>query len=181
MPDARGWDRRIVGRALMIPPFLEARWTALREGQQGVSLYALVDGIQYEQETGSRIEPDEGPVISLFKGTVDEGLAHAGPWLVDMHASAACADRLVDLEQKRPSIVWLFALSDTATLATLLRERLSVRLPDGKEALLRFWDPRALDAICRSMRAETRFNFFNVALEWHYLLSGQRFHINPHA
>lgn len=163
----------------MIPPFLEARLAELRESHQGVGLYALVDGLQHEQETGNRIEPDDGRVVSLFKGTPDEGLAHAGPWLVDMRTSEGYGECLVDLEEKRPSVVWLFALSDASALATLLRERLNARLPDGKDVLLRFWDPRALDAICRSMHAETRLNFFSAALEWHYLLAGRRLHINP--
>jgi len=41
-------------------------------------------------------------------------------------------------------VTWLIAEADLRGLAHLLQLRLDVRLPDGRIALLRFWEPRVL-------------------------------------
>jgi len=119
--------------------------------------------------------------VPLFAGTPDAALAHAGPWLVE----AACADEallaeLATLEHEAPALVWLIAPQDQEGLAQLLQLRLDVRLPDGRSALLRFWDPRVLVNLARTLDAAQREEFFGLIHEWHLLHEGRRMWIGRH-
>ncbi|SPK71036.1 conserved protein of unknown function [Cupriavidus taiwanensis] len=55
--------------------------------------------------------------------------------------------------------------------------RLDIKLPDGRTALLRFWDPRVLAALFQLMAGGQRTEFFRHIHEWHLLDKGIRFWI----
>lgn len=156
------------------------RLERLRVSAPALRLYALVDGLQYEQRSGQPLQAATG-VCPLFTGTPDEALAEAGPWLLD--AELAPQDLIAavsTLEATAPAVSWIIAVADLEGLAALLRLRLDVRLPDGRSALLRFWDPRALAAIARELDERQRGEFFEHIAEWHLLLDGKRTHIGRH-
>ena len=52
--------------------------------------------------------------------------------------------------------------------------RLDLRLPDGREALLRFWDPRVLVGLMQVLDEAQRLDFFAHIEEWHLLQDGRR-------
>jgi hypothetical protein len=58
------------------------------------------------------------------------------------------------------------------------RDTLSVlrlyALPDGRSALLRFWDPRVLVNLARTLDGAQREEFFGHIHEWHLLDAGRR-------
>lgn len=149
---------------------LHSRYPTLR-------LYGLVDGLQYETHRGERLEDRPG-FASLFHGTPDSSLAHAGPWLVDVKdvSDTAIAD-LADLERRAPSVTWLISEADLHGLAQLLRLQLDARLPDGRIALVRFWDPRVLAELVNVLNQKQRETFFAQIHEWHLLRNGERVHI----
>lgn len=150
------------------------RLAQLRQTMPALRLYALVDGAQYQTHRGVSLQDGTG-LHALFTGTPDAGLAHAGPWLVD---TAQAGDELTadlsELEKQAPAVTWLLALQDLAGLAQLLQLNLETRLPDGRAALLRFWDPRVLSTLAELLRPEQRETFFAHIHEWHLLHNEQR-------
>lgn len=153
------------------------RLVQLRVRSPALRLYGLVDGVQYETYRGERLQDRPG-LAALFHGTPDGALAHAGPWLVDTEevGQAFTAD-LARLEREAPSVTWLLSDADLAGLAQLLQLQIDARLPDGRIAMVRFWDPRVLVDLVGVLTMQQRESFFAHIHEWHLLLGGRRFHI----
>ena len=169
----RRWrDRRYQGVTILID-VLE-RLKQLQQHHSALCLYALVDGVQYETHRQTRMTQD-GTRYPLFTGTPDAALAHAGPWLVDVAGAApSFLEDVAALEQETPSVTWLFAVQDLGGLAQLLQLHLETRLPDGRAALLRFWDPRVLVKLAQILEPAQREAMFGHIHEWHLLLDGKR-------
>lgn len=153
---------------------VQSRWEQRRDTLSVLRLYALVDGVQYQTQLCKRLQPGRG-LFPLFAGTQDAALAHAGPWLVDAAlAGEAMVAELAALEREAPSLIWLIAPQDLEGLGQLLQLRLDVSLPDGRSALLRFWDPRVLVNLARTLDGAQREEFFGHIHEWHLLDAGRR-------
>jgi hypothetical protein len=153
---------------------VQSRWEQRRGTLPALRLYALVDGVQYQTQLCKRFQPGRG-LFPLFAGTQDAALAHAGPWLVDAAlAGEAMVAELAALEREAPSLIWLIAPQDLEGLGQLLQLRLDVSLPDGRSALLRFWDPRVLVNLARTLDGAQREEFFGHIHEWHLLDAGRR-------
>jgi len=153
---------------------VQSRLEELRDTMPALRLYALVDGVQYQAQLCKRLHPSSG-LFPLFAQTRDAALSHAGPWLVDMAiADEATMAELSTLERNAPSLTWLIAPQDLEGLGQLLQLRLDVILPDGRSALLRFWDPRVLVNLARTLDASQREELFGHIHEWHLLHEGRR-------
>lgn len=139
-----------------------------------LNLYALVDGFQYEQHTGRRLEHRPGINRPIFLGTEDEPLAHAGPWLVDTVKAPDQIQALYELEQALPSVSWLMTSIDLEGLSQLLQLKLDGELPDGRKVLVRFYDPRVLGNLFQTMSAEQKAAFFHLIDEWLFIYNGRR-------
>jgi len=159
---------------LKAPPDVVSRFAQLHQSMGTLRLYALVDGIPYCALFGEpRIE--QLGFRSLFAGTRDAALAHAGPWLVDAEqVGPTVVDALATLEQTAPAVSWLIASQTLEGLAQLLQLNLDTELPDGRTALLRFWDPRVLVNLAEVLEPAQRETFFAHIHEWHLLNKGQR-------
>ncbi|CAN7621240.1 DUF4123 domain-containing protein [Pseudoduganella sp. LjRoot289] len=150
------------------------RLAQLHQSMPALRLYALVDGAQYRSQLGETLAGQDG-FHSLFAGTPDAALAHAGPWLIDAErVGGKLVDTLAVLEQAAPAVTWLIAPQDLAGLAQLLQLKLDTELPDGRTALLRFWDPRVLFNLAELLEPGQRVTFFAHIHEWHLLHKGQR-------
>lgn len=150
------------------------RFAQLQQNSSALQLYALVDGVQFRTQFGEPCSARNG-FASLFAGTEDEALAHAGPWLIDIgQVGSALVDGLNELEQTAPAVTWLIAHQTLEGLAQLLQLNLNTELPDGRTALLRFWDPRVLITLAEVLDASQRETFFAHIDEWHLLSKGQR-------
>lgn len=159
---------------------VQSRWEQLRDTLPALRLYALVDGVQYQTHLCKRLQAGPGR-FPLFAGTPDAALAHAGPWLVEAaSADEAMRAELAALEHEAPSLIWLMAPQDPEGLVQLLQLRLDVRLPDDRSALLRFWDPRVLLNLARTLDAAQREEFFGLIHEWHLWHEGRRMWIGRH-
>ncbi len=155
-------------------PDIVTRFAHLKLGSGALRLYALVDGVQYRAHSGEDFRAREG-LVSLFVGTPDAALAHAGPWLIDAEqVGTALVDALATLERAAPAVSWLIAPQTLDGLAQLLQLNLDTELPDGRTALLRFWDPRVLANLAGVLDSAQRLTFFAHIYEWHLLHKGQR-------
>lgn len=156
------------------PADVVARLAQLHQSIDALRLYALVDGVQYRERFGEPCTARQG-FYSLFAGTPDAALAHAGPWLIDAgQADGALVDALTTLEQQAPAVTWLIAPQTLDGLAQLLQLNLDMALPDGRTALVRFWDPRVLATLAEMLEPGQRETFFGHVHEWHLLHRGQR-------
>lgn len=156
------------------PPDVVTRLALLQQSTGALRLYALVDGAQYRAQCGEPCTARKG-FHSLFAGTPDAALAHAGPWLIDAeHVGATLVDALAAMEQAVPAVSWLIAAQTLEGLAQLLQLNLDTELPDGRTALLRFWDPRVLVNLAEVLEPAQRETFFTHIHEWHLLHKGQR-------
>ena len=156
------------------PMHLVTRLAQLHQSQPALRLYALVDGAQYSAQLGKPLTVHAG-LYPLFAGTPDAALAHAGPWLVDVElADSALIAVLAALELAAPAVTWLIAQQDLDGLAQLLQLLLDAELPDGRTALLRFWDPRVLFNLAELLDPSQRETFFAHIHEWHLMHKGQQ-------
>jgi hypothetical protein len=162
----------------MIPASVNEALRKYRMRHYGGHVLALVDGVQYEQHTGQQLTHEDDMAVSLFAGTEDIALAHAGPWLVDPKAARNRLADLSDLEQKRPGVVWLITSEPIGRTAEKLRPHLNTRTESGRSALLRFWDPRVLHALDAVSQDKAERHFFKAVGAWLYVHEGQRITIN---
>lgn len=150
------------------------RLNLLREEIPSLRLYALVDGAKFEMKREARINRKPG-FYSLFEGTPDSALAHAGPWLVDAEiAEDAFVEDLAKLELETGTITWLIAPQSLEGLGQLFQLSLDTKMPDGRTVLLRFWDPRVLASLSEILSAEQWQTSFGYVHEWHLLDKGKR-------
>lgn len=175
MPDQGGGRRqRDRGARLKASPDVVTRLAQLKLSIDALRLYALVDGLQYRAHCSKSCTAQAG-FLSLFAGTPDTALAHAGPWLIDAEqAGGAFVEILAELEQASPAVSWLISPQTLEGLAQLLQLNLDTELPDGRTALLRFWDPRVLVNLAEVLEPAQRATFFAHIHEWHLLRKGQR-------
>lgn len=150
---------------------------ALRFGQRAalnpeLRWYALVDGLVHHAIHETWLTP-AGNAFALFTGTDDEPLAHAGPWLLEISSpSDSQLSRLARLEEAH-GVSWIYAEQPMHGLAQLLQLYLDVQLPDGRQSLLRFWDPRVLYQLTQVLSEEQLRAFCGLIDEWHFLHEGK--------
>jgi hypothetical protein len=159
---------------------MSARIAQLQSTSSELNLFALVDGIQYEAKYGHFLQSSR-TLVPLFAETQDAALSHAGPWVVNANdVSSLLFSEITELEAEVPSLVWVITNQEINGLAQLLRLRLDVQLPDGRLALLRFWDPRVLINLTQTLNKRQLEEFFGYTSEWHLLHQGQRLRIGRH-
>lgn len=107
-----------------------------------ISLFALVDGLQYERYTGQELQAENNTVLPLFDKYPDSRIAFAGTWLIDMQKQMRYREQLAELERTFPAVSWITSPATFADLVIHFRNHINILLPDGKVALLRFQDPR---------------------------------------
>ncbi len=148
------------------------RFDFLKGQQPHLLLYALVDGLVFEQLQGDPLQAQTG-CTALFSGTDDAALAAAGPWLVEALSQVDLCSRLAALQADAPVVSWLITGVPFQGLAQLLRLKLNARLPGGSVGLLRFYDPRVLHSLASTLTGAQREDFFGHIHEWHFVHNGQ--------
>ena len=147
-----------------------------------VRLYVLVDALLYEHAPGASAPERSPAAIALFDGTADASLAGAGPWLIDFdQASMAVRQTLFALAAGADGVSWLISAYPFRFLAQELRERLDVRLPDGRTALLRFYDARLINDIAGLLSFSQRAEFFVPTFDWLTQINGELTRVHPYA
>lgn len=180
MSDECRQGRRNHDRARLMPSEIKYRLAQLRTATPQLRLYALVDGFHYHQHHEQALE--ESPSVrGLFIGTVDEHLAPSGPWLLDAESAPFdLVSHAALLETRVASVSWIITTMELDALAHALQSRMQMELPDGRLALLRLWDPRALASAARDFDETQRRYLFEGITEWLLLREGRRVRIGRH-
>lgn len=161
----------------MIPEEVNHRLRMHSTRYNGLRFHVLVDGIQYERHTGQPMVARSGAVVSLFAGTDDEPMARAGPWLVDPSQAPELTVQLAAMEPQRPGVIWLIVWNELEAQAGVLRKMINATGPDGRQIMLRFWDPRALANLHRALGERAWNDHFRGVLEWNFIENGTRLKI----
>ncbi|WP_067753255.1 DUF4123 domain-containing protein [Orrella dioscoreae] len=159
-----------------------ARCLAAHQERMGypLRLYGLVDGL-----THARVSPNDAlsrseSSAALFDGTPDQVLAHAGPWLLEATDQNGPHRAVLGvLAESEEGLIWLISAYPLSDLADALRERLNVRLPSGKLALLRHYDARVSGAILGLLSERQRAEFFAPVHGWLTQCTGKLTRIHP--
>ncbi|MBU9586053.1 DUF4123 domain-containing protein [Burkholderia multivorans] len=147
-----------------------------------VRLYALVDGLLFADAAGGLPPQRSQAVVALFDGTPDASLADAGPWLLDWERTAGGARHALSaMASGSTGVSWLISAYPIESLADELRRRLNVRLPDGRTALLRFYDARIMADMASLMELTQRMQFFVPTFNWFVEVNGKLKGVHPHA
>ncbi|KVD15437.1 DUF4123 domain-containing protein [Burkholderia ubonensis] len=147
-----------------------------------VHLYALVDGLLYANAAAASSLQRSQSVVALFDGTPDASLADAGPWLIDYgRATGSIRQTLSTMARDSTGVSWLISAYPIESLADELRNRLDVRLPDGRTALLRFYDARIMTDMASLMEFTQRMQFFVATFDWLVEVNGKLKGVHPHA
>lgn len=159
-------------------------YLAQRQAQTSipVRLYALIDALLYTRVPNATPMERSAATVALFDGTPDTSLADAGPWLIDVEqASITMRRTLSELAASADGVSWLISAYPFRALAQELRERLDVRMPDGRTALLRFYDARLIGDIAGLLSFSQRVEFFVSTFDWLVEINGALTRVHPHA
>lgn len=137
-----------------------------------VSLFALVDGLQFERYFGHELETQPGIVLPFFDKYPDSRIAFAGPWLVDMQKNIAFREALTELEQQLPSVSWLLSGLSHPELLAHLQQYMNTELPDGRVALLRLQDPRVQIRLGEQLEESQHWEITRNIVEWYSCVDG---------
>lgn len=138
-----------------------------------LSLFALVDGLQFERYFGHELETLRDAILPLFDKYPDSRIAFAGPWLIDMQKSMAFREKLTALEQHLPAISWLLSARSLSELLDHFQKNMNIVLPDGRVALLRFQDPRVQTRLGEQLDESQHQAFTRDITEWYSTVEGQ--------
>ncbi|WP_176047406.1 DUF4123 domain-containing protein [Burkholderia sp. BCC1644] len=147
-----------------------------------VHLYALVDGLLYADAANGSSPQRSRSAVAVFDDTQDATLSDAGPWLFSYeHAPGRIRQTLAAMAAGPTGVTWLISAYPIESLADELRRRLDVRLPDGRTALLRFFDARIMPNMASLMEFTQRMQFFVPTFDWLVEVNGKLRGVHPHA
>lgn len=136
------------------------------------NLYLIIDMIQYDDTSNkivSYLQNQQSVFLhslSLFKGTIDEELNNVAPYLCQINSFenrlTESERAFLETEEKTsPVLLWLYSQSDLISLHRHLQHFMAGKLNNGREALLRFYDPRVLPKFLTMLTAEQSEQFWN--------------------
>jgi len=131
-----------------------------------VSVFALVDGLQYERHFGEGLSVQQPAAMSLFDTWPDSRIAFAGPWIMEMNSIMDFREKLCELEAALPSVSWMISSSSLTELAAHFRKTMNIGLPDGRTALLRFQDPRVQKRLATMLNDLQHQELTGLMREW---------------
>ncbi|GJL42781.1 DUF4123 domain-containing protein [Enterobacter cloacae complex sp. ECC445] len=137
------------------------------------SLFALVDGLQFERYFGNELEVQQHKILPLFDKYPDSRIAFAGPWIMQMNHCMAEWERLNELEAQYPAVSWLLSRATLQELVTHFQNVMNVMMPDGKVALMRLQDPRVQIRMGELLDDEQHHKLTRLIDEWLSLSDGR--------
>jgi len=137
------------------------------------SLYALVDGLQYERHFGEEIKIEQGISVPFFNTWPDARVSFAGPWLYRLNVSEYHREKLKQLSEVLPAVSWFISSNTPENLVIHFKYFLNLQLSDGRYALFRFYDPRVLDGIELLLDEADYEQLISEVREWVYTVEGK--------
>ncbi|EAO4574646.1 DUF4123 domain-containing protein [Salmonella enterica] len=138
-----------------------------------VSVFALVDGLQYERFTGDELKIIPDVASPLFNTWPDSRIAFAGPWLIRMNEAMEMRKQLEALEIALPGVSWIVSGSTPGELVAHLQQYMNAELPDGRAALLRFQDPRVQVRLGTMLNSQQHREMTDLMCEWLATVDGK--------
>ena len=138
-----------------------------------VSVFALVDGLQYERYFSEALSAQQSVAVPLFDTWPDSRIAFAGPWIIPMHSVMDFSEKLCELEAALPSVSWMLSPLMLTELAAHFRKYMNIGLPDGRAALLRFQDPRVQVRLGTMLNSRQHREMTDVMREWLTVVDGK--------
>lgn len=138
-----------------------------------VSVFALVDGLQYERFTGHELKIKQDVCLPLFDTWPDSRIAFAGPWLIRMSETMEMREQLEALEIALPGVSWIVSGSMPEELVAHLQKYMNAGLPDGRAALLRFQDPRVQVRLATMLNDLQHQELAGLMQEWLTIVDGK--------
>lgn len=134
--------------------------------RQTLTLYTLVDGLEYERLFQKEIIQDKN-ILPLFIRPNNKELAFAGPWIINItQTDENIQNSILQLEQTYPAVSWLISTLRFDYLFNQLENQLHLQLPDERKALLRYYDPRVLKKLLNVFTPD-QFKIFMLNIdEW---------------
>ena len=139
------------------------------------SLYALVDGLQFERHFRYELETSNYECYPFFDTYPDSKIAFAGPWIFKLNSSEVYRAKLAELETKYPSVSWLLSPLDPETLLLRFKNFSTIELPNGKCALFRFYDPRVLKNLTFWLGVSDCFRLIQDMRNWVFTVDDEVF------
>lgn len=138
-----------------------------------VSVFALVDGLQYERYFGEELSAQKSTAIPLLDSWPDSRIAFAGPWLIRMNETMEIREQLEALETALPGVSWIVSGSMPEELVTHLQRYMNAELPDGRAALLRVQDPRVQVRLGTMLNCQQHREMTGLMREWLTTVDGK--------
>lgn len=138
-----------------------------------VTLFALVDGLQYERYFGEELSVQQPATIPLFDTWPDSRIAFAGPWIIEINRVMDFREKLCELEAALPAVSWIVSASTLTELAAHFRKNMNIGLPDGRAALLRFQDPRVQKRLGEMLDNQQHRSLTGLIQEWLTAVDGK--------
>lgn len=117
--------------------------TILKNAPSGTKTYALMD-CALDSTVHPAIQDSGCPNTCLYAESWQAGLANIAPHLLELTPRAKFSTTLLSWDWYGNWGVFVQSSADLATLASQFKAITMAKLPDGKEAFFRFFDPRVL-------------------------------------
>ncbi|WP_169828981.1 DUF4123 domain-containing protein [Chromobacterium amazonense] len=151
---------------------MPASWPESHAALPDTRLYLLVDAAIYKNGLTSirRLLP-EGERRSLFDNTPEHGLDEVAPWLIHVPlpswlAGSGKLDRLLFEERDKQSLSWIWSRLDINDLREHLQPYLQGKLKNGRETLVRFYDPQVMIRLFNIFTEKQKAALFDPIEEW---------------
>lgn len=134
----------------------------------GIYRYALVDAAQVPEFRTARFLASAFRHVSLFSLTQEQGIAKYGPLLipVDTGPRSEAVTRIVRAMRHGWTVSWLSSALALDDLANHLAGHLNGELADGKDVLIRYYDPRLLAAFLNHLDQKTKGALLGPICQW---------------
>lgn len=136
----------------------------------GISIhrYALVDAAQVPELRSAAFLARPFPHVSLFSLTQEHGIAKYGPLLilVDAGPGSDVVRRVVRTMRHGWTVSWLSSPLALNDLADHLAGHLNGELADGRDVLVRYYDPRLLAAFIAHLDEQTKTALLGPICQW---------------
>ncbi len=120
--------------------------------------------------------------MALLDATPDASLADAGPWMFDCERiDSDTQTALARLARSEYGVSWIVSAYQVRQLASELRQRLDATLPDGRHAMLRYYDARVMRYLAPALGSSEGTMFFSPTFDWLIEINGTLSRVHPHA
>jgi hypothetical protein len=151
---------------------IDAYLRDLADASPDMLSYALVDAGQIPEMRGAFLEQMEIPHARLFDGTKEHKIAQYGPVLIPLDRNANSSQlpvsQLLHSMQYGWTVSWLTSPLDLNDLARHLAGHLNGVLEDGREVLIRYYDPRNLAPFLDHVDSKTKTALLTPITYWTY-------------